>query len=274
MLRSIFPIVFLGVFLISCSEKPTVDTSSDFKLVWSDEFDKDGLPDPSKWSYDFGNGCPHLCGWGNREVQFYTKENPRNSRIENGVLIIEAHKEKIEKSQYSSARLVTKGKGDFKYGRFDIRAKLPSGRGSWPAIWMLPTNKSEYGSWPKCGEIDIMEHVGFVQDSVYGTVHTEAFNHKIHTQKGEAGFVPNAESVFHTYSIVWDENKIEWLVDDQKYFEFLNEKKSYKEWPFDQKFHLIMNIAIGGFWGGQRGIDTEIWPQRMEIDFVRVFQKV
>ena len=118
-----------------------------------------------------------------------------------------------------------------------------------------------------------MEHVGFVQDSVYGTVHTKAYNHMKHTERGGSGAVPKAESDFHTYSMIWEPQKIEWLVDDQQFFEFENEGKSIDEWPFDQPFHLILNVAVGGFWGGRKGIDMDIWPQRMEVDYVRVFQK-
>ena len=268
-----FSLILFFTLFMACAQKSNVQSPDGYQLVWSDEFDTDGLPDASKWSYDYGDGCPGLCGWGNKELQFYNKEKLENSRVENGFLIIEARKEQVGRSAFTSARLATKNKGDWKYGRFDIRAKLPSGKGTWPAIWMLPTDMKKYGGWPRCGEIDIMEHVGIVQDSVYGTVHTGAYNHKKFNQKGGVGEVSTAESDFHTYSIIWDAKKIEWLVDDQKYFEFENEEKTIDEWPFDQPFHLLLNVAVGGFWGGRKGVDLDIWPQRMEVDYVRVYQK-
>ncbi len=248
-------------------------TTSELKLVWSDEFDKDGLPDPTKWSYDVGTGCdlPCGCGWGNNEKEYYTKDRLENARAENGNLIIEARKERFEDRDYTSARLVSKGKGDWKYGRIEVKAKIPSGRGVWPAIWMLPTG-NEYGGWPKSGEIDIMEHVGYLPDSIYGTVHTQAYNGMIKTQVGGNIYNPFSEKEYHNYVIEWDEEKIVWLIDDVKYFLFENEHKDFESWPFDKPFHLILNVAVGGYWGGKHGIDDDIWPRRMEIDYVRVYQ--
>src|SRR4026208_2586222 len=159
---------------------PAAKSSSDqWRLVWSDEFDYNGLPDPKKWSYDVGGH-----GWGNKELQYYTERRKENARVENGKLIIEARRDSWEGHEYTSARLVTKGKGDWTYGRFEVKAKLPSGRGTWPAIWMLPTERS-YGEsyWPDNGEIDIMEHVGYDPDVVHGSAHTKAYYHSINTQK-------------------------------------------------------------------------------------------
>lgn len=256
-------------FLVTACSKGQM---GDWNLVWSDEFEVDGLPDAEKWSYDIGDGCPNLCGWGNNELEYYTENNLENARIENGHLIIEAHKKQMNNSAYTSARLVSKSKGDWKYGKLEIRAKLPSGRGTWPAIWMLSTDW-EYGGWPESGEIDIMEHVGFNRDTVFGTVHTKAYHHSIGTHKNGGIAKPDFEEKFHTFAIEWGEEKIDFFVDEEKYFTFENEHQTFNEWPFDKKFHLIMNLAVGGNWGGEKGIDDSIWPQRMEVDYVRVYQK-
>ena len=242
------------------------------KLVWSDEFDYSGAPDPTKWTYDLGDGCPNVCGWGNNEKEHYTN-HPINVRVENGVLIIEAHHHPNSPIKYTSTRLVTRGRASWKYGRIEVRAKLPAGRGTWPAIWMLPDEKS-YGGWPRSGEIDIMEHVGYDQDRVHGTVHTEAYNHTKGTQKGKSLVVENASDEFHVYAIDWDEGKIEFFIDGEKYHTFERTSDDPDEWPFDQTFHLIMNIAVGGNWGGREGIDDSIWPQAMEVDYVRVYEQV
>ena len=247
-------------------------TNEEDKMIWSDEFNYSGLPDSTKWSYDIGDACdiPAGCGWGNAELQYYTDKNLKNARVENGHLIIEAHKEDMRNSKYTSARLVTRKKGDWKYGRVEVRAKLPSGLGTWPAIWMLSTEWKN-GGWPESGEIDIMEHVGFMPDSILGTVHTSAFNHSIHTQRGDSIMISDVERNFHNYSINWNEDKIDFFVDDLNYFTFKNEGKGTAEWPFDEYFHLIINLAVGGNWGGARGVDDTIWPQQLVVDYVRVY---
>ncbi len=245
-----------------------------YQLVWSDEFNDEGLPDQQKWSYDVGTGCelPCGCGWGNAELQNYTKENKANAMVNDGILSITAKKEQTGGSAYSSARLVSKQKGDWTYGKISVRAKLPSGRGIWPAIWMLPT-ENQYGGWPKSGEIDIMEHVGYNPDTIFGTVHTEKYNGMIGTQIGGQMVQKTAESQFHIYTIEWTEDKIEWFIDDKKYFEYINEENGYSAWPFDQDFHLLLNVAVGGHWGGAMGVDSSIFPQQMLVDYVRVYQK-
>jgi beta-glucanase (GH16 family) len=233
--------------------------------IWQDEFDMTGLPDASKWGYDLGGG-----GWGNREKQTYTK-NSENARIENGKLIIEAIN---NNGSYSSARLVTKGKGDWTYGKMEIRAKLPKGVGSWPAIWMLPT-KQTYSNvyWPDNGEIDIMEHVGFDQGIIHATTHTNLNNFTMNTQITATKEVKDCSEAFHTYTAEWTPKGIRMFIDGTQYF-FLDSKDSsnWRYWPFDQPFHLLLNIAIGGDWGGQKGIDDTIFPQRMEVDYVRVYK--
>lgn len=237
-----------------------------YELVWSDEFSQDGLPDSARWSYDVGGG-----GWGNNELQYYTYKRTENARIENGKLIIEARNETYLGSNYTSARLVSKYKGDWLYGSIEVRAKLPGGVGTWAAIWMLPTDWA-YGSWPKSGEIDIMEHVGYDEGNIHGTIHTEAYNHTLGTQKGGSLMVSDAIDTFHVYKAKWTPEKIEFYVDDTKYFTFNNEHTGYTTWPFDKRFHLILNLAVGGNWGGAQGVDPEAFPARMEIDYVRIYQ--
>jgi beta-glucanase (GH16 family) len=258
-------LITIFLFQVSCSK------SQSRKLVWSDEFNYNGLPDSTKWGYDIGDGCPNVCGWGNNELQFYTDKRLENVRVQNGNLVIEARKEDFQNKKYTSARMVSKNKGDWKYGRFEIKAKLPKGRGIWPAIWMLPT-KWVYGGWPASGEIDIMEFVGYMPDSVFGSVHTGLYNHSIGSQKTGGFEFKDLATAFHVYAIEWSEEKISFFIDDKKYFEFENESSGSAAWPFDQAFHLILNIAVGGNWGGRYGVDDSIFPQRMEIDFVRVYQ--
>ncbi len=232
-------------------------------LVWQDEFDYRGEPNPDKWGYDTGGH-----GWGNQELQTYTNSRV-NSFVEDGKLTIKALK---TNGSWTSARLVTKGKGDWLHGRIEVKAKLPSGKGTWPAIWMLPTDWA-YGGWPSSGEIDIMEHVGYEMGKVHGTIHTEAYNHSIGTQKGGSVEVENVASQFHVYAIDWTEDEIIWYMDGEEYYRFKNPDKTYKEWPFDKRFHLILNIAIGGTWGGAQGIDPDLKEAAMEIDYVRVYKK-
>lgn len=241
------------------------------KLVWSDEFTVDGMPDPKKWSYQIGDGCPDLCGWGNNELEYYTDSRKENARVQNGFLIIEAHKEKIESRDYSSAKLITKGKGDWTYGRIAIRAKLTKGKGVWPAIWMLPSDNT-YGHWPRTGEIDIMEFVGYIPDTIYGSIHTQSFNHILGTQTTSGVYDATVSQDFHEYAIQWDEKSITFYFDNKPYQRFENNGSGVDAWPFDKPFHLILNVAVGGNWGGKMGVDENIWPQKMLVDWVRVYQ--
>lgn len=235
--------------------------------VWADEFDYTGKPAPDKWGYDTGGG-----GWGNNELQYYT-DDIANARVAGGTLLLTARKEQKENRGYTSARLVTRNKGDWTYGRFEVKAKLPSGRGTWPAIWMLPTDWS-YGGWPKSGEIDIMEHVGHDQDQVHVTVHTEAYNHSIKTQRGKHIRVPKASTEFHLYRVDWTPYAVRGYIDDRQMFEFINEGTGSAAWPFDKRFHLLLNIAVGGNWGGAQGVDPAVFPQTMEVDYVRVYRMI
>jgi beta-glucanase (GH16 family) len=260
-------ILFALLVTLSCKEKK----ENKPQLVWSDEFNYSGLPDTTQWNYDLGDGCPNVCGWGNNELQYYTNEL-KNVRVENGVLIIEAHLDSARGKAYTSTRIVSKNKGDWLYGRIEARAKLPHGKGTWPAIWMLSTDWS-YGGWPQSGEIDIMEHVGFDPGVIHGTIHTEKYNHIKQTQKEGTLTLPDCQDKFHVYAIDWRENKIDFFVDDQLYHTVTRDPRDdHTGWPFDKRFHLIMNIAVGGNWGGLQGVDDSIWPQRMEVDYVRVYQ--
>lgn len=241
------------------------------KLVWSDEFDHGTMPDTTKWNYDQGDGCPDLCGWGNNEMQYYTTGKSENARIENGKLVIEAHRQPMGSREYTSARLKSKHKGDWTYGRIVVSAKLPKGLGVWPAIWMLPTEWA-YGRWPASGEIDIMEHVGYMPDSLFGSIHTAKFNHIAGTQVTKGIYSNTMSSAFHEYGIEWNKEKIDFLFDGKVYQTFKNDNDGPESWPFDKAFHIIINIAVGGNWGGKHGVDVSIWPQQLLVDYVRVYQ--
>jgi beta-glucanase (GH16 family) len=284
-IRSLHRLLVLSI--ITGSFACTASVLAEPKLVWSDEFDVPGLPDKTKWSYDVGGG-----GWGNQELQYYTKADLDNARVdENGVLIIEARKETSPETPFgqtagfTSARLVTKAKGDWQFGRFEIRAKLPYGNGTWPAIWMLPTMNA-YGGWPRSGEIDIMEHVGSHMGDVLSTLHFA-------NRSGDEGptrsiEVRNVENTFHVYAAEWRPGEIKFFINDVYAAEwrpgeikfFINDvcfhtqtdpQTDWQDWPFDQPFHLLLNIAVGGTLGGKKGVDPDIWPQRMEVDYVRVY---
>lgn len=257
--------------LISCKQKVSEVPleKNGWKLVWNDEFDYTGLPDSSKWLFDTrGNAW----NWGNNEAQYYTEKRKENAWVSEGVLRITALKEEMGGKQYTSARLLTKGKGDWLYGRFEIRAKLPTGVGAWPAIWMLPTDNT-YGGWPGSGEIDIMENVGYDPTTIHGTAHTKAYNHSIGTQKSNTIQCPDCFENFHVYALEWEANEYRVYLDEVHYFTFQNEGTGFEAWPFDQPFHLLLNLAIGGNWGGQQGIDDSLFPHVYEIDYVRVYQK-
>lgn len=273
------PVLLLGLNVLACGGKkddpapppyipPTpVDKGWTFETtpVWADEFNYTGLPDNTKWGYDTGGD-----GWGNNELQYYTNRE-ENAAVGNGLLTITAKKETYQNRNYTSARLVSKGKGDFLYGRFEVKAKLPKGKGTWPAIWMLPTDWA-YGGWPKSGEIDIMEHVGYDPNMVHISVHTEAYNHSINTQKTSKRTVDKAMEEFHLYRVDWTPYAIRGYIDDQLLFTFVNEEKGSATWPFDKKFHFLLNIAVGGNWGGAQGVDDSVFPAKMEIDYVRVYK--
>lgn len=254
--RTIF-VILVSCNLVFAQQKYT-------KLVWSDEFNGKGKPDTTKWSYEEG-----LLR--NNEAQYYTKANKKNARLEKGMLVIEAHKENYKGSSYTSASLHTKGKKHFLYGRYEIRAKLPMARGTWPAIWLLGENINQVG-WPTCGELDIMENVGFDSLKIHANVHTEAYNHVKKTNKGNSIEVEKPWENFHVYEMEWTSEKIDFFVDDKLYFTFTKEGNDSAVWPYDIPHYLILNLAIGGAWGGQKGIDDTNFPHQYYIDYVRVYQ--
>lgn len=243
--------------------------------VWCEEFNYEGLPDDNKWSYDVGGE-----GWGNNELQYYTSKDRDNAYVANGYLTIEAKQENIGSNKYSSARLVSKNKGDWTYGKFQIRARVPGGRGTWAAAWMLPT-ENNYGDayWPDNGEIDIMEYVGYDRNKLHSTIHTEAYNHMKGTQVGQSKVVDNMEEEFHLFEMEWEPNIIRYFIDGDEFYRIAYDPEKSKNiepwqaWPFDQKFFIILNLAVGGNWGGAAGVDPNLDHMKYEIDYVRVYQK-
>jgi len=247
-----------------------------FRLVWADEFEVPGLPDPTRWDYDTDR---NRAGWYNHELQYYARARLENSRVENGHLVLTARREDLSASglpdwggqQYSSARLVTRAKAAWTYGFVEIRAKLACGRGTWPALWMLSAPPET--RWPDDGELDIMEHVGFTPGVVHATMHTAAYNHVKGNARSASIEVAEVCTSFHRYQLTWNAARIIVGVDDQAYYQYSNDHSGNAEWPFDSPQYLLLNIAVGGDWGGQRGVDDAIWPVRMEVDYVRVYQQ-
>lgn len=275
-LAMLFPLFLL--FFVSCTEEkeippvkpaqPVVDRNWQFETtpVWEDNFSTGSTPDPSKWTFETGGS-----GWGNNELQFYT--GGANSTISGGIMTITAKRENVSGREYTSSRMITKGKGDWLYGRFEVRAKLPKGRGTWPAIWML-SSENTYGNWPASGEIDIMEHVGYDPGKVHSSVHTSAYNHTRGTQKTASKIVADATDDFHVYRTDWTPYAIRSYIDGVQYFEFTNGNTGFTTWPFDKKFHIILNIAVGGNWGGVQGVDNSIFPATMQVDYVKVYKMI
>nr|AEW47952.1 GHF16 Protein [uncultured bacterium D1_14]AEW47957.1 GHF16 Protein [uncultured bacterium E2_1] len=264
-------ILGVGINLKTLSQVP-----EGYNLVWADEFNDarslDGKPalrpDKGFWWYETGGN-----GWGNNELQYYvpgtTFYNDTLAAISDGKLSIKALKKKYYGMEYVSVRMNTTE--SWTYGYFEARAKLPGGKGVWPAFWMMPKN---FQSWPLDGEIDIMEYVGYDPNVVHASVHTESYNHKIGTQKTSTKKVENAETEYHVYGLDWSETRIRAYVDGELYFTFSNDGTGNKKtWPFNAPFYLKLNLAIGGDWGGAMGVDTQIFPATYEIDYVRVYQK-
>lgn len=228
-------------------------------LIWSDEFTNDGAPDPAKWGYDLGTGSG---GWGNQELQYYTSRS-ENVTVKDGVLKIKAIKENYAGSAYTSTRLITKGLFSFRYGKVEVRAKLPVGVGTWPAIWMLGNNISTVG-WPACGEIDIMEHRGSEPNKIFGTLHYPGRSGG--NADGNTKVISNATTEFHIYSLEWSASSIKIYVDEQLIHSFANNAAV----PFNHEFFLILNVAMGGTFGGQ--VDPAFTSAVMEVDYVRVYK--
>lgn len=259
--------IIISFFLLMLTLSVKAQRERFTELIWSDEFNYTGIPDTNKWNYDVGGH-----GWGNDELQYYTYRRPENARVEDGKLIIEARKEDYKGKRFTSTRLVTSGKAEWLYGRIEMNAKLPRGRGTWPAGWMLASDWT-YGAWPESGEIDIMEHVGWDMGVNHISCHSLKYYWKSGTQKTAKIRVDKIDSTFHTYAIEWGPNRFNAYVDDSCYFTYFKEENAdWPKWPFDKPFYLIMNIAIGGAWGSVQGIDESIYPQRLEVDYVRVYK--
>ena len=276
--------ILIAIFSISACDQEVEEpkdgseamNSGQWSLVWSDEFDSDVI-DLQKW-----NKLLWRPGWVNNESQAYTARDT-NLFVRNGKLVIRGLIEPgyagtdytgtDYNTDFTSGRVNTSGKANWIYGRFDIRAKLPKGNGSWPAIWMLGENISSVG-WPHCGEIDIMEHVGFDDGNIHGSIHTTDYNHMLNTQKSGHISVPTATDSFHLYSLEWDSTYIRYLIDSEPFFFIYNDGGGDEnKWPFNKSHYIILNLAIGGDWGGIQGIDPNAFPMEMEVDYVRVFKK-
>lgn len=239
-----------------------------YELVWADEFDTDGPPDPAKWVWDTH---ANKIGWYNKELQYYAADRPENARVEGGRLIITARRETLSDRAdhggqgYTSARLITKGKAEFTYGLIEVRARLPCGKGSWPAIWTLGAT----APWPDGGEIDIMEHVGATPGDIFGTIH----NRSTAGTFGNGGKtrVDDACTAFHDYQLLWTPRELRIAVDGKPYHRYTNAGTGAEQWPFDQPHYLLLNLAIGGAMGGE--VDDSIFPASFEIEHVRVYRQ-
>lgn len=258
--------LFVLLCLLGISSSPFYSYSQCPTLVWSDEFDGESLNE-SDWNFQTGDGCDiGICGWGNNELQYYQRQNVA---VSDGILRITARRETVGGKQYTSARINTKNKQDFRYGRIEARMKLPAGRGLWPAFWMLPTDEV-YGGWPQSGEIDIMEFIGREPTEVLGTIHYGNPFPQNQFQGEEYELLEGKfPEEFHEFAIEWSPNKINWFVDDILYSTKTRSDVSPFRWPFDQDFHILLNLAIGGNLGGN--VDNTIFPVTMEVDYVRVY---
>lgn len=230
---------------------------------FADEFNTDGAPNSNNWGYDTGGG-----GFGNHELEYYTKTN---AAAKGGEMVITARKEDMGGMSYTSTRMVSKNVGSMKYGRVEVKVKLPTGRGTWPAIWMLP-DTDVYGKWPNSGEIDIMEMVGFDPGNVHFTVHNQSFFAA--NGKGDSKMIATASSDYHVYRLDWTPYAIRGFYDDALVFTYVNTGGGSSVYPYDQNFHLLMNVAIGGDWGGQKGVDDSALPTTMNIDYVRFYKMI
>lgn len=237
-----------------------------YRLEWSDEFDYEGLPDPQKWSYDVG-----ARKWGNNEIQYYTEG--LNASVKNSILTIEGRIEDYQDSPYTSCRLTTYQKRHFLYGRLEVAAKLPLAIGTWPAIWMLGVKHKEGVSWPLCGEIDLMEHVAHTPDQIHVSLHSELYNLFKYNQMTHVEVISGISDRFAVYAVEWDPDGIAFFVDGKPFGKFAKHADerdtSPRGWPFDEPFYLILNMAIGGSWGGP--VKIEDYPARYEIDYVRYY---
>lgn len=248
-------LLLIFILLSSCGPKES-------RLIWSEEFESGEL-DLSSWSYQVGDGCPELCGWGNNEPQLYTKEN---HRLKDGKLVIQARK---EDTTYTSTRITTRGKFAFQYGRMEVRASLPKGKGVWPAIWLLGSNIDAVG-WPQCGEISFVEYLGKEPGQVFTMLHSQN-SYGMQTANKRITGVPDIEEGFHIFEMDWTPDQMEFFVDGESVYTFIPRDKSEAVWPFAQPFFITVNMAIGGNLGGPE-IDDAIFPQELVVDYIRVYE--
>jgi len=254
--------------LTAVSDCEVAELDGGWVCIWADEFSGDAV-DETKWNFEI-NGD----GGGNQELQYYIRDN---ATVSEGILSITAIHENYLNKTYTSSRINTKYKGDFQYVKVVVSAKMPSGVGTWPAIWMMPT-LAEYGGWPDSGEIDIMEYVGYEEDVIHSTIHTERFNHTLGTQIGFSTDIENVETEFHVYELDWYPGHMETYIDGTKTGEFnyaaaFTSAYAYSEcFPFDSPFYLILNLAVGGTWGGSEGVDAEAFPTSLQVDYVRIYK--
>jgi beta-glucanase (GH16 family) len=238
------------------------DTPKTKKLIWSDEFDYTGLPAEKDWNIQVGKSRA------NNEPQWYTREL-RNLEVANGVLTITVLQEDADSTKrYTSGRINTRGKHEFQYGRIEARAKLPQGRGVWPAFWMLGLT----GGWPACGEIDIMEYWGHDKNIVASNVHTKDYNHTKGTGRGGKTEYPDPYKDFHIYAVEWYPERMDFFMDDKLFYTCKSKGEGPGEWPFNAPEYIILNLALWNNWGGQPGIDNSIFPQKFIVDYVRVYE--
>jgi beta-glucanase (GH16 family) len=237
-------------------------------LKWSDEFNATVL-NQNDWSYELGDGCPNICGWGNNELEYYTNSTD-NLYFQDGKMIIEAKQQPVSGRNFTSARIKTQGKKPFKFGRIDIRAKLPVGKGIWPAFWMLP-ERSVYGTWPKSGEIDIMELLGQEPNKVYGTLHFGPGPGSTQINQSKVLNTGSFNDEFHVFSLDWKQDQIQWLIDGNVYATANKAAFGTNNYPFNEEFYFLMNLAVGGQWPGNPDATTS-FPQWMIVDYVRVYQ--
>ncbi len=253
-------------FFTGCDLDETQQVTNLTNLVFSDEFDAEGAPDPSKWGFDIGTG-PNGDGWGNSELQYYT-DRTENIKVENGYLLINALEESYEGANYTSSRIVTRGLFEQTYGRFEARIRLPYGKGLWPAFWLLGNNCEEE-IWPQCGEIDIMEYLGDEPTKVFGSVHgPNNFGADAITKDYELNN-DRFDTGFHVFGIEWGVDYINYYVDGDLYNQITPDDVS--EWVFDHPFYIILNVAVGGNFPGNPNNETR-FPQTMLVDYVRVYQ--
>lgn len=254
-------IVLFIPFLAKCQTKAEAKQSQVKTLIWSDEFDYNGLPDETKWNFEVGKARA------NNEPQYYTKEL-KNVQVADGKMTITVRQEDFEGGKrYTSARINTRGKYEFTYGRIEARAKLPKGRGVWPAFWTLGLT----GGWPACGEIDIMEYWGHDPNTIAANVHTRDYNHTKGTGRGGKITYENPFEDFHIYAVEWFSDRMDFYFDDKMYFSCKSKGEGLGEWPFFAPQYLILNLALWNNWGGKPGIDDSIFPQEFIVDYVRVY---